>query len=147
MEIVLRDYSKWRIIHSIYKIPVRRARASVACESDLLSYSHPSSELWKQYTRCSTLGRWGQEGGNSFTSQLQSGPCTIISTWEGKFPDILTTHCPKNIEQKLYCRQVQLWSWNLLGSIPSSIIGQKLYLSHSRLRLHGPQSSWPPACL
>lgn len=65
---------------SIYKILVRRAKASVACESDLLSYSHPSSELWKQCTRCSTLGSLGQEGGNSFTSQLQSGPCPIIST-------------------------------------------------------------------
>lgn len=37
----------------------------------------------------------------TLTSQLQSGPGTMISTWQGQFSDIFTTHHPKHISQKL----------------------------------------------
>ena len=79
------------------------------------------------------------------TSQLQSCPGTMISTWQGQFSDIFTTHHPKDMSQKLYHWQVLLRRWNLLGCIHP--LESELYLSYGRLRCQGPQSALTQACL
>ena len=143
VEIVVREYSKWKSTHSVYRITVRRASAPVACEAGHLTppHYHPSSELPKPYTRCSPLSRSGQEDGNSFTSQLQSGPIAMISTWQGQCSDILTTHHPKHKLQKLYCWQALLRRWNLLGCIHPR--EAELYLSYGRWDAKGPNQLEP----
>lgn len=115
VEIVVREYSKWRRTHSIYSITVRRAGAPVACAGGLPPDSHPAQShgsirqgalLWvdqdkKRETHFSATVwsryLWFQLDRDSF---LTFSPPTIRNTYG-----------------RNYCRQVLLRRWNLLGCI------------------------------